>query len=230
MQQRSVPRALPVAAVVAVTVAIGFIFLYAPTEAVQGEVQRIFYVHVPSAWLAYIGFFVAAGASVMVLRRSGSDWQRWDAIALANVEVAMVFLTVVLTTGPIWARRAWGVWWSWDARLTSTLVLWLIFAGYLGYRALTPPGEQRARLAAVIGLVGAVDIPVVHFAVSWWRSAHPDATVLRAGGPELPGSMLVTLLISFAALAVLFAALLVVRIRIEEARGRLEAKLEPAHV
>jgi heme exporter protein C len=228
MRPRTVSPALPLAAVVAVMVAIGFIFLYAPTEAVQGEVQRIFYIHVPSAWLAYIGFFIAAGAAVMVIRRR-DEWERWDRIVLANVEVGLLFLSIVLTTGPIWAGRVWGQWWAWDARLTSTLVLWMIYAGYLVYRALTPPGEQRARLSAVIALIGAIDIPVVHFAVSWWRSAHPDATVLRAGGPDLPGSMFVTLAISFLALLVLFVALLALRIRLEESRSRVET-LEPAHV
>lgn len=221
-------RVLPYATIPAVAIAIGLIFLYAPTEAVQGEVQRIFYVHVPSAWLAYIGFFVAAAASVMVLRRPEA-WQRWDRLSVAAVEVGMLFLTIVLTTGPIWAGRVWGQWWAWDARLTSTLVLWLIFGGYLLYRSLSPWGERRARLCAVISLIGAVDIPVVHFAVAWWRSAHPDATVLRAGGPELPGSMLATLLAAFAALLVLFASLVVLRSRIEDARNRTH-DLVPAGV
>ncbi len=226
--RRAISPVLPFAAVAAVMVAVAFIFLYAPTEAVQGEVQRIFYIHVPAAWLAYIGFFIAAGASVMLLRRR-DEWERWDRIGLANVEVGLLFLTIVLTTGPIWAGRAWGQWWAWDARLTSTLVLWMIYAGYLVYRSLTPPGEQRARLSAVIALIGAIDIPIVHFAVSWWRSAHPDATVLRAGGPDLPSTMLVTLLVSFLAFLVLFVALLALRIRIEESRTSVEA-LEAAHV
>jgi heme exporter protein C len=228
MKQRAISPVLPFAAVAAVMVAVAFIFLYAPTEAVQGEVQRIFYIHVPSAWLAYIAFFIAAGAGVMLLRRR-DEWERWDRIALANVEVGLLFLTIVLTTGPIWAGQVWGQWWAWDARLTSTLVLWMIYAGYLVYRSLTPSGEQRARLSAVIALIGAIDIPVVHFAVSWWRSAHPDATVLRTGGPDLPSTMLVTLLVSFLALLVLFVALLALRIRIEESRTRVEA-LEAAHV
>jgi heme exporter protein C len=228
MSESNVARALPFVAVAAVMVAVGLIFLYAPTEQVQGDVQRIFYIHVPSAWLSYIGFFTAAGASVLLLR-GRTHWERWDRIAVANVEVGLLFLSIVLTTGPIWAGPVWGQAWAWDARLTSTLVLWLVYAGYLLYRTLTPAGEQRARVSAVIALIGAIDIPVVHFAVSWWRSAHPDPTVLRAGGPDLPGSMFATLGVSFLALLVLFAALLVLRIRIEEARSRVET-LEPAHV
>lgn len=214
--------ALPSAAVVAMLGALALVFLYAPTESVQGEVQRIFYIHVPSAWLAYIAFFIVAGASVLVLARR-DDWARWDRIAVSAAEVGVVFTTIVLTTGPIWARRVWGTWWVWDARLTSTLVLWLIYVGYLLFRSTTPAGDRRARLSAVIGVIGAIDIPVVHFAVTWWRSQHPDPTVLRAGGPDLPGSMMLTLLASFVALAVVFSALIVLRMRIEETRSALEA-------
>jgi heme exporter protein C len=221
-------RGIAVAAALCMAIALGLIFLYAPTEAVQGQVQRIFYVHVPSAWISYLAFFIVAGASVLVLR--GRNWERWDTIASAAAEVGLVFTTVFLVTGSIWASRAWGVWWSWDVRLTSTLVLWLIYAGYLVFRALSSPGERRARLAAVVGIVGVIDIPVVHFAVTWWASAHPDPTVLRPGGPDLPGSMLLTLLVSLVAFTVLFAALLVARIRIEESRTRLETTRAVARV
>jgi heme exporter protein C len=208
--------------------ALALVFFYAPTEALQGDVQRIFYVHVPSAWLAYIAFILVAASSVFVLRRP-NDWERWDRIASASAELGVVFTTIVLTTGPIWGRRVWGVWWAWDARLTSTLVLWLIYVGYLVFRATTPPGERRARLAAVIGIIGAVDIPVVHFAVVWWRTLHPLPTVL---GPntQLPAAMRTTLYVSFLAFSVLFAALLLLRIRIEETRTRVDAALEAARV
>lgn len=224
--------ALPFIAAAAMLGSLALIFLYAPTESVQGEVQRIFYIHVPSAWLAYIAFFIVAGASILVLaRRDGArgpgavppEWERWDRIGVSAAEVGVVFTTIVLTTGPIWARRVWGVWWVWDARLTSTVVLWLIYVGYLVFRSTMPPGERRARLSAVVGLIGAIDIPVVHFAVTWWRSQHPDPTVLRAGGPDLPGSMLLTLLASFIALAIVFFALVVLRMRIEQTRAALEA-------
>jgi heme exporter protein C len=223
-----VVRALPYVALAGIIAALAMVFLYAPTESVQGEVQRIFYVHVPSAWIAYLAFIIVALASIVVLAQR-QEWERWDRIASASAEVGVVFTTVVLTTGPIWAKRAWGVWWSWDVRLTSTLVLWLIYAGYLVFRWQTPHGERRARLSAVIGVIGAIDIPLVHFAVIWWNSAHPGPTVLRPGGPDLPRSMLVTLLVSLAAHTLLFAALLVARMRIEEERTRIEAA-EPARV
>jgi heme exporter protein C len=212
---------LPFAAAVAVTVATFMAFFYAPTEAVQGNVQRIFYIHVPSAWVAYLAFFVVAAASVLVLARR-DEWERWDAIAVSCVEVGTLFLTIVLTTGPIWAGRAWGVFWAWDVRLTSTLVLWLIAVGYLVFRASTAPGERRARLCAVIGIIGAIDVPLIHFAVDWWASAHPPATVMNfEGGPTLPGAMLTTLFVSLGAFTLLFLALVTMRVRIERARTTL---------
>jgi heme exporter protein C len=216
MQRSPIARALPYAALVSVVTAMGLAFFYAPTEAVQGQVQRVFYIHVPTAWVSYLAFIIVALASVLVLR--GRDTQRWDHIAGAAGEVGLVFTTVFLVTGMIWAKRAWGIAWSWDVRLTSTLVLWLIYGGYVLFRSLNPPGERRARLSAVIGIIGAIDIPIVHFAVLWWNSAHPAPTVLRPGGPDLPGSMLLTLMVSLVAFTILFAAMLVARISLEEER------------
>jgi heme exporter protein C len=216
---------LPLLAVGLVAVALGLAFFYAPTEAVQGDIQRLFYIHAPTAWVMYLAFIIVAAASVMVLARR-DDWERWDRIAVSAAEVGLLFITLVLAVGPIWGHRVWGTWWVWDARLTSTLILWLIYAGYLIFRATSAPGERRARLSAVIGLVGALDIPVVHFAVYWWRTQHPVPTVLRTGGPELPGTMLLTLMVSLAAFTVLFAALLVMRLRIEEARQRIDELAE----
>jgi heme exporter protein C len=214
MQSTQRFRALPYAALVSVVVALVMAFFYAPTEAVQGHVQRVFYIHVPTAWISYLAFVIVALASLLVLR--GRDGERWDRIAGASGEVGFVFATVFLVTGMIWAKRAWGVAWAWDARLTSALVLWLIYGGYVLFRSLNPPGERRARLSAVVGIIGAIDIPIVHFAVLWWNSAHPAPTVLRPGGPDLPGSMLLTLLVSLVAFTVLFAALLVARISLDE--------------
>ncbi|MEX0874780.1 MAG: cytochrome c biogenesis protein CcsA [Actinomycetota bacterium] len=224
MMRRSL-SGLPLVAVALVAVALGLAFFYAPTEAVQGDVQRLFYIHAPTAWVMYLAFIIVAAASVMVLARR-DDWERWDRIAVAAAEVGLLFISLVLAVGPIWGHRVWGTWWVWDARLTSTLILWVVYAGYLIFRATSAPGERRARLSAVIGLVGALDIPVVHFAVYWWRTQHPVPTVLRTGGPELPGNMLLTLLVSLAAFTVLFGALLVMRLRIEEARQRVDQLAE----
>ena len=206
-------------------------FFYAPTEAVQGNVQRILYVHVPSAWIAYLAFIMVAVCSILVLARR-QDWQRFDRIASASAELGVVFTTLVLALGSIWGHRVWGAWWVWDARLTSTLVLWLIYLGYLVFRAMSPAGERRARLSAVIGIVGAVDIPVIHFAVTWWRTLHPGAIAPMPGGDTIPASMTITLLVSLVAFTVLFAVLLTLRIRLAEAADRVDAieTLEPARV
>lgn len=219
--ERDRSLALPLLAVFGVLATLPLIFLFAPTELNQGEIQRIFYIHVPTAWIMFLAFIVVAAASVMVLAKR-DDWQRWDRIAVSAAEVGVLFSVIMLTTGPIWASRAWGVWWVWDARLTSSLVLFLIYVGYLLFRNLSVPGERRARLAAVIGIVGAVDIPVVHFAVVWWRTQHPEPTVLNPQGPQLPGEMLWTLLAAFIALNILFVALLLLRMRIETARHLVE--------
>lgn len=218
---------LPIAAVASVAAALALIFFYAPTEAVQGDVQRLFYIHAPTAWVMYIAFITVAAASILVLARR-NDWERWDRVAVASAEVGLLFISLVLVVGPIWGHSTWGTWWVWDARLTSTLVLWLIFAGYLLFRATTAPGERRARLSAVIGIIGALDIPVVHSAVYWWRTQHPTPTVLRSEGPQLPGSMLFTLLVSMVAFSVLFVALLVMRLRIEQARQQVDEALVAA--
>ncbi len=225
MQRSPVTRALPYAALVSIVIAMGMAFFYAPTEAVQGHVQRVFYLHVPTAWVSYLAFIIVALASILVLRGHARgpggvppEGERWDRIAGASGEVGFVFTTVFLVSGMIWAKRAWGVAWSWDARLTSALVLWLIYGGYVLFRSMNPPGDRRARLSAVIGIIGAIDIPIVHFAVLWWNSAHPAPTVLRPGGPDLPSSMLLTLMVSLAAFTIVFAAMLVARISLEEER------------
>ncbi len=223
--------ALPTLALFAVTAALLLIFFYAPADLNQGSIQRILYVHAPSAMMTYLAVAVLAVASILVLARR-NDWARWDRMASASAEVGVVFLTIVLVTGPIWGHKVWGAWWVWDARLTSTLVLWLILLGYLAFRALSPTGERRARLSAVVGIVGSVDIPVIHFAVTWWRTLHPGPVAPLPGGDRLPGSMLLTLMVSFVAFTILFAVLLTLRIRQAEAADRIDAieSLEPARV
>ena len=155
--------------------------LYAPTERVQGDAQRIFYVHVPLAWVAYLAFFVVFVASVAYLR---TRRERWDVLALASAEVGLLFTTLVLVTGSLWARPIWGTWWSWDARLTTTLVLWLLYAGYRMVRAYAGDAARGARYAAVLGIVGFLDVPLVHQSVVWWRTLHPGPTVRPGRGPD----------------------------------------------
>jgi heme exporter protein C len=192
--------------------------LYAPTERVQGDVQRIFYFHVPLAWTSYLAFFVVFVASAAYLVKRAP---LMDAIARSSAEVGLLFTTMMLITGSLWARPIWGTWWSWDARLTTTLLLWFIYVGYLMLRASIDDDGRAARYAAVIGIVGAVDVPIIHQSVVWWRSLHPESVVLASGGPAMPTSMLVALLISLGAFTVLYVVLTLLRTRLELARADL---------
>lgn len=148
----------------------------APDEQTMHEIQRIFYYHVPSAMVAFLFFAISLAGSIGYLsyRRARPEWaQIADAWALAGAEVGVVFCTVVLITGPMWGRRAWGIWWTWDARLTTTLVLWLIYVSYLLLRRFAA-GPQVQTLAAVLGIFGALDVPIVYMSNRWWRTQHPS--------------------------------------------------------
>ena len=193
-------------------------FIYAPTEKVMGNVQRVFYIHVPSAWVTYLAVGVAFVASILFLR---SRNRRWDTLAQCSVEIGTVFATIVLITGPIWGKSAWGTWWTWDARLTSMLVLWLILIAYQMMRSYVQDPDQRARYSAVLAIVGALDIPIIHFSVTWWRTLHPEATVIRAEGPTLDPRMLQVLIICLVAFTLLYILLLIRRFRLEEMRDRV---------
>jgi heme exporter protein C len=147
----------------------------APLDAMQGEVSRIFYYHVPTAMLCFLFFAVSLVGSIgyLAYRRNRAEWaQAADALALAGAEVGVVYCTIVLLTGPIWGRRAWGIWWTWDARLTTTLVLWLIYVSYLLLRRFAA-GPQMQTMAAVLGIFGALDVPIVYMSNRWWRTQHP---------------------------------------------------------
>jgi heme exporter protein C len=165
----------------------------APTEQTMGDVQRIFYYHVPSAWTAFLLFFVNLVASVIyLLRRS----LKADIVALVTAEVGVVFCTVVLVTGPIWARPVWGIWWTWDLRLTLTLVLWLIYVSYLVLRRLSS-SSQTPHLAAVLAILGALDVPLVYFSIWFFRTQHPQPVI--GGGGSIDPRMMHVLLVNWAA-------------------------------
>lgn len=191
------------------TAAIFMVFVYVPTEAEQGIVQRIFYFHVPCAWVAFAAFALVAISGGFYL------WlgqQVWDDLAYASAEVGMLFCTLVLVTGSIWAKPIWGAWWTWDSRLTTTLVLWLLYAGYLTLRVMADEVPQVGRLAAVVGIVAAADVPVIIVSVRLWRTIHPAVIVTRQGGHGLEDPrMIATLLVSMSAFTVLCAWLLMLR-------------------
>ena len=163
----------------------------APTDAMQGEIFRIIFYHVPSFASAFTFFAISFLGSIGFLsfRRSRPEWaQIADALALSGAEVGVVFCTVGLTTGPLWGRRAWGIWWTWDARLTTTLVLWLIYVSYLLLRRFAA-GPQVQTLAAVLGIFGAIDVPIVYMANRWWRTQHPAPVFGGAEGSGMDKSM-----------------------------------------
>ena len=202
---------------VAVLAAIYAALVYAPTERTMGDLQRIFYFHVPVAVIAFLGFGVAFVASIGYLVTSR---RRWDIVASCAVEIGELFASVVILTGMLWARAAWNTWWTWDPRLTTTLVLWLIYAGYLIIRANVEEEVRRARFAAVLGIVGFVDVPVVFMAIRWWRTIHP--VVFDSSGAHLDPPMLVAFMVSLCAFLLLFGTLLVVRTRLESLSDEVE--------
>lgn len=198
-------------------VAVYMAFIYAPTDAAQGNAQRIFYVHVPMAWLAYLAY------GLLFIGSAGYLWKRkesFDRLARSSAEIGFLFTTLVLITGSLWGRPIWGTWWQWEARLTTTLVLWFIYLGYFMVRSFAGDQERGARFAAVLGLVGAIDIPIIHMSVRWWRTLHPEPIVVNTS-PNLPDSMLVTLLVSFVGFTILFAHLMIQKMKIEAARDAL---------
>jgi heme exporter protein C len=165
----------------------------APTERTMGEVQRIFYYHVPSAWTAFLLFLINFGASVVYLVKRNP---KADAVAAVTAEVGVIFCSVVLVTGPIWARPVWGIWWTWDMRLTLTLVLWLIYVSYLVLRRFSS-SSQTPLIAAVLSVFGAVDVPLVYFSIWYFRTQHPSPVIGRGG--SLDPRMWHVLLINWAA-------------------------------
>ena len=197
------------AAVLLMLASSALIFFYAPEDYLQKEPQRIFYLHVSAAIAAFACFAVVLGASIAYLRGENA---RADRLARAAALVGVVLTTVTLVMGMIYAKPIWGTFWTWDARLTSTLVLWIVYAGYLLLRRLAEPGRQAARLAAVVGIFGFVDVPIVYFSVTWWRTHHPGPVIVNNA---LPPQMLLTFLITMACTLFLAAVLVTIRYRIE---------------
>lgn len=214
---RTGERVLGVLAAVALAISTVLSLIVAPPDAVQGEVQRLMYIHVPAAWLAYLSFTVVFVGSIAYLRTRKI---RWDRLASASAEVGVMFTALAIVLGALWGKPVWGAWWTWDPRLTTTAVLLLIYIGYLAIRRSSDNPSRRARWCAVVGIVGFIDVPIVHLSVVWWRSLHQGPTVLRLGGPEIEGTMLLALLAGVAAFTLVYAYLVTLRMRV----GRLEER------
>jgi len=214
-------RLFPILAVLTallLTYALYQALVVAPTERTMGDVQRIFYYHVPSAWTAFLLFFVNLVASVVYL-----VWRnpKADALAVVAAEVGVIFCTVVLVTGPIWARPVWGIWWTWDVRLTTTLVLWLIYVSYLVLRRFSD-SSQTPKLAAVLAIFGALDVPLVYFSIWFFRTQHPQPVI--GGGGSIDPRMLHVLLINWLAFSCFAVLVCWWRYRLE----RLQREVEEA--
>ena len=205
-------------------VSIWMIFLYAPTDAIQGQPQRIFYFHVPMAWLGMLGFVIVAIAGTGYLVKKD---ERWDWAARASAELGAFFITLALITGSIWGKTIWGTWWTWDARLTTTLILWFIYVGYLMLRSYMGRTDASARAGAVLAIIGIIDVPIIYESVNWWRTLHPTAQVGVQGA--LPLSVVLTLMISLATFTLLYSFLTIQLYQLQRAQTlaqRLRATIE----
>ena len=194
--------------------------LTAPPDRLQGELQRLMYVHVPAAWLAYVGFAITFGASI------GWLWKRTprlDRLAAASAEVGVFFTGLTIVLGSVWGKPVWGVWWTWDPRLVTTALMFFVYLGYLALRRATVDPRIRARRAAVFGVLAFAQIPVVHMSVIWWRALHQPPTVLRPGDPTIDHWMLATLMLNLVAFTLVYAVLLRSRVRLAAAEEDLDA-------
>jgi heme exporter protein C len=219
-----VSRVLGWVTLVAVVVLALFGLWGAPPDSVQGDAQRLMYVHVPAAWIAYLAFGVTAICSALWL------WPRtrsevWDRLAGASAELGVIFTGLTLVLGSLWGRPVWGVWWAWDARLVTTAVLFFLYLGYLALRRVPASPDARAKRCAIAALIAFIDVPIVHFSVTWWRTLHQQATVFN---PELKanihGVMAFTLWFGVLAFTLLYVYLLDRRYRLAVLEDDLEAR------
>lgn len=186
-------------------------FAVAPREAVQGNVQRIMYLHVPSVLVAYLAFTVVLVASIAYLarRREGAD-----RLAQASAEAGVLFTGITIGSGAIWGKPTWGTWWTWDARLTTVAILFVMYLGYLLLRSMIEDRERAARYSAVLGILAALDIPLVHFSVHWWRTLHQPPSILKPGPSTMPPIFVAVLLVNLAAFTLLYAWFVTKRVRL----------------
>jgi heme exporter protein C len=212
-------KTLPLICLVGMLVALWGAFVYAPQERTMGDVQRIFYFHVASWWVAFIAFTVTFLASVGYLWKGS---RRFDQIALASTEIGVLFTTIGLVTGPIWAKYAWGVYWTWDPRLTTALVLWLMYVGYLMLRRYVPEDTKRAMLAAVVAIIAFVDVPVVFMAIRLWRTQHPQPVILGGESSGLDPMMLRALFMALGAFFFLYLWLMQKRLAVASTRDEVD--------
>jgi heme exporter protein C len=194
-------------------------FYIAPLERTMGELQKIFYLHAASAWAGMDAFFVCFIANLLYVWKRN---QKFDWVAVSAAEVGLAFTTVVLITGPIWAKPAWGIWWTWDARLTSTFVLWLLYVSYLLLRSLIEEPDRRALLSSIFGIFAFLDVPLVYGSIRWWRTQHPQPVIMGGPGSGLQPTMAKVFFFSVLAMHVLMVFLIRERYLLEQASSEVE--------
>jgi heme exporter protein C len=213
---KTVSGAVLLFAAIAVTAYLAF--YYAPLERTMGGIQKIFYLHLPSAFTSFVALGIGFVANLMyVFKRE----PKWDWLGVAAAEVGLAFITVVLVTGPIWAHPVWGIWWTWDARLTLTFVLWLLYIAYLLLRNMVDDPEKRSLLSALFGIFAFLDVPLVYFSIRWWRTQHPQPVILGGPGSGLEPRMRVSYLLVWAAFLGLMYLLIRARYRLEAMRTEI---------
>jgi heme exporter protein C len=189
-----------------------------PADGMQGDIQRLMYVHVPAAWLAFLSFFVVFLMSVLYLIQRDL---RWDRIAQSSAEIGVVFTVLTLALGSMWGKPTWGVWWTWDPRLTTTAIMLAIYVGYLAIRSFADDPDKRARWAAIVGIIGFANVPIVYLSVIWWRTLHQPPSSPRSVSPEI----LWTLMFNLAAFTVIYVYLMMRRVRLAKLEGELEQRV-----
>ncbi|MEA3287366.1 MAG: cytochrome c biogenesis protein CcsA [Candidatus Marinimicrobia bacterium] len=215
---------------VAFLTCIFLIFMWVPqikaSNTAEQIAQKIFYFHVPSAWIGFLSFFVVFVSSVGYL---ATRQRKWELTAVASAEIGVLFITLVLVTGPIWAKPVWGIWWTWDARLTSSLILWLIYVAYLMLRRYLPDGSKRANLSAVVGIIGFIDVPIVYYSIRWWETQHPKA-VMASGDGSLAAPMFFTFMFSLATFTILYIYILRKRYELLEMEDTLNKQFKEMEI
>jgi len=195
-----------------------FAFFFAPEDELQGAMQRIFYIHVPSAWVCFMAFFVTFCASIGYL---SNRKESWDMVAASSAEIGTIFTTVVLVTGMMWGHAVWGVYWTWDPRLTSYLVLWLMYLAYIALRAYVPDPQRKARFSAVVAIIAFLDVPIVYLSTVWFRTVHPRVFT-ENGDNGLPPAMLVALMFGLFTFTLVFAYLVKLRLEVTSLQAQVE--------
>ena len=214
--KNSIPTTLLLISSLIFLINLYLIFIWVPTEINQGIAQRIFYFHVPIAWLGMISIIIVAITSFIHLITRN---EKWDNLAYSSAELGIIFASLILITGSIWAKPIWGVWWTWDPKLTTTLILWFFYLGYLMIRSSSQAGIQSKQYSSVIALIGAIDAPIIYMASVWWRSAHPSPNIPM----DLDNKMLITFLISLISFTILYIYILNKRYNLKKMESKTDA-------